>query len=71
MVNFYAYLSPVLLIQELTQNAEDAKASQLKFLYDKKRYKATYLYDEELAQFQVKLIITLHLANLFHFVVVY
>ena len=70
MVSFNAYLSSVSLIQELIQNAEDARATQLKFLYDKNSYKATHLYDEELAQFQVKLIITLHLTYLFHFVIV-
>ena len=70
MVNCHAYLSSVLLIHELIQSAEDARATRLKFVYDKNSYK-THLYDEELAQFQVKFIITLNLAYLFHFVIAY
>ncbi len=42
-----------MFIQELIQNAEDAGASDVKFLYDKHTYGTAHLYDEELAQFQV------------------
>ena len=41
--------------QELIQNAEDARASQVKFLYDKHSYSAREekLYSGGLRQFQV------------------
>ena len=44
-----------LVLQELIQNAEDACASEVKFLYDKHSYGTAHLYDEELAQFQVQI----------------
>ena len=56
LVSFsYAYSLYTLPIQELIQNAEDARATQVKFLYDKNSYGTTHLYDEDLAQFQVQL----------------
>ena len=41
-------------LQELIQNAEDANARRVKFLHDKNSYGTEHLFDEELAQFQVK-----------------
>jgi len=39
--------------KELIQNAEDAGASQVKFLHDKHSYGTEKLHSKELAQFQV------------------
>ena len=41
------------VLQELIQNAEDAHASQVKFLHDKHNYGTEKLHSRELAQFQV------------------
>ena len=41
------------VLQELIQNAEDARASQVKFLHDKHSYRTEKLHSRELAQFQV------------------
>ena len=43
----------ILFFKELIQNAEDAGASQVKFLYDKHSYGKEKLRDEKLATFQV------------------
>ena len=48
-------LSWVYLYQELIQNAEDAGASQVKFLHDRHSYGKEKLHSEELAKFQVSL----------------
>ena len=45
----------MLLMQEIIQNAEDAGATQVKFLYDKNSFGTARLYNEELAQFQVQI----------------
>ena len=42
-----------MLFQELVQNAEDAGASHVKFLYDKNSYGTEKLHSEGLARFQV------------------
>lgn len=57
VASFFMWLSSILTLQELIQNAEDACATQVKFLYDKNSYGTAHLYDEELAQFQVQLTI--------------
>ena len=41
------------IFKELIQNAEDADATQVKFLHDKHSYGTDKLYNEELAKFQV------------------
>ena len=41
------------VFQELIQNAEDAHASQVKFLHDKHSYRREKLHSPELARFQV------------------
>lgn len=41
------------VLQELIQNAEDAHASQVKFLHDKHSYGTEKLHSRELSQFQV------------------
>ena len=41
------------IFKELIQNAEDAGASQVKFLYDKHGYGTDKLRNEKLATFQV------------------
>ena len=43
----------VFIFQELIQNAEDAGATQVKFLHDKHSYGTDKLYNEDLAKFQV------------------
>ena len=43
----------ILFFKELIQNAEDAGASQVKFLYDKHSYGEKKLHDEKLATYQV------------------
>ena len=43
----------ILFFKELIQNAEDAGASQVKFLYDKHSYGKKKLHHEKLATFQV------------------
>ena len=45
--------SPCFLFQELIQNAEDAGATEVKFLYDKHSYGRKKLLRKSLAQFQV------------------
>lgn len=40
------------ILKELIQNAEDANASQVKFLHDKHSHDTEHLFDEDLAQFQ-------------------
>ncbi|CAH3024921.1 unnamed protein product, partial [Porites evermanni] len=40
------------ILKELIQNAEDAGASQVKFLHDKHSYGTEKLHSKELAQFQ-------------------
>lgn len=45
------------VFQELIQNAEDARASQVKFLHDKHSYRAGKLHSGELAKFQVRCVI--------------
>ena len=45
------------LFQELIQNAEDAGASQVKFLHDKHSYGTERLYSDGLAKFQVRSLI--------------
>ena len=42
--------------QELIQNAEDAEATEVKFLYDKHSYGTKKLLSKSLAQFQVSFI---------------
>ena len=42
------------LFQELIQNAEDARASQVKFLPDKHSYGTERLHSDVLAKFQVR-----------------
>lgn len=42
-----------MFFQELIQNAEDARATQVKFLHDKHSYGAMKLHRKELSQFQV------------------
>ena len=51
-------LSWVYLYQELIQNAEDAGASQVKFLHDRHSYGKEKLHSKELAKFQVSLLLT-------------
>lgn len=46
-------MSFVLFFKELIQNAEDADATQVKFLHDKHSYGTDELYNDELAKFQV------------------
>ena len=46
-----------ILPQELIQNAEDASATQVKFLHDKHSYGTSQLYDDDLAKFQVTLFV--------------
>ena len=41
-----------LIFQELIQNADDAGAAEVKFLYDSQSYKTKYLTSPELANFQ-------------------
>lgn len=48
------------VFQELIQNAEDARARQVKFLHDKHSYRAEKLHSKELAQFQVRFILILY-----------
>ena len=43
----------ILFFKELIQNAEDAGASQVKFLYDKNSYETDKLRNKNLATFQV------------------
>ena len=43
------------IFKELIQNAEDAGATQVKFLHDKHSHGTDKLYNEELAKFQVLL----------------
>ena len=43
----------VIIFQELIQNAEDAGATQVKFLHDKHSYGTDKLYNEDLVKFQV------------------
>ena len=43
----------ILFFKELIQNAEDAGASQVKFLYDKNSYGTDKLRNKNLATFQV------------------
>ena len=43
----------ILFFKELIQNAEDAGARQVKFLYDKHSYGTDKLRNEKLATFQV------------------
>ena len=43
----------ILFFKELIQNAEDAGASQVKFLYDKHSYGTKKLHNQNLATFQV------------------
>ena len=45
----------ILFFKELIQNAEDAGASQVKFLYDKHSYGTENLHNQNLATFQVSL----------------
>ena len=45
----------ILFFKELIQNAEDAGASQVKFLYDKHSYGKKKLHHEKLATFQVRI----------------
>lgn len=40
--------------QELIQNAEDAGATQVKFLHDRHSHETSKLYDDDLAEFQVE-----------------
>ena len=44
------------MIQELIQNAEDAGATEVKFLYDRRQYgqDPRHLHHPELAKFQVR-----------------
>ena len=53
-VVLYGYLS-CLLLQELIQNAEDAKATEVKFLLDETQHesRAKYLHHAELVDYQV------------------
>ena len=53
-VILFTYLVSVLM-QELIQNAEDAGATEVKFLYDRRQYgqDPRYLHHRELANFQV------------------
>ena len=46
------------MYQELIQNAEDAGASQVKFLHDRHSYGKEKLHSKELAKFQVSLLPT-------------
>ena len=43
------------LTQELIQNAEDAGARDVKFMYDKSQYDTDNLYHKDLDRFQVSL----------------
>ena len=47
----------LILFQELIQNAEDAGASQVKFLHDKHSHGTEKLHSDGLAQFQVRSLI--------------
>ena len=42
-----------MLFQELLQNAEDAGAQRVQFLYDKNSYAETKLHSSDMAPFQV------------------
>ena len=46
----------LLMLQELLQNAEDAGARDVKFLYDRRKYGSSprYLYHQGLAKYQVR-----------------
>ena len=46
-------ISSVYAIQEIIQNAEDAGARDVKFLYDKTQYGTDTLHHENLRHFQV------------------
>ena len=53
--NLFEFL--LTLFQELIQNAEDAGASQVKFLHDKHSHGTEKLHSDGLAQFQVRSLI--------------
>ena len=56
----------VFIFQELIQNAEDAGATQVKFLHDKHSYGTNKLYNEDLEKFQVspfQFVLTLNLTK--------
>ena len=60
-------LKCVLLYQELIQNAEDAHASHVKFLHDKRSHGTAKLHRQSLAQFQVNFVFDVQALNLFYF----
>ena len=47
-------LTPSTTLQEMIQNAEDAGATEVTFLYDKHTYGTDTLYQPELAKHQVR-----------------
>ena len=54
MEQFYLQLVIFFPTQELIQNAEDAGAKEIKFLFDDTKYGTTSLISDELQEFQVR-----------------